>query len=428
MNKSEFFVILFILLLIPNVFADSKILYFNQYYQEEDGQPVKFYPTISGTAFRKDRELYFIHIDHLGSTNVITDSNGNEVGRISYYPYGSTFDSEGDIPTEKKFTGQVEDDSTELYYYVGRYYNPETGNFIFADSVGGGNRYAYAENNPLVYTDPTGHVVDVGDGGGGTYLPMIMKDYYKGPWISAMPKFPEFNRYVSTNIGIQKVLIDFEKDPKLRAFIEEGVREISLRMKFDKNKDPLYLYELVSQYVYEEVPYSVFSLFKHLIGYPLYFDPDKGTYTFEYHDYTPLGEFVGGGVCFEKSLLTYVLLKTLDPDIDAAVVVGKYDEVSLATIRWLLKNPDAIKYYIDPWTFLELLNIGRHAWMEVNLPLYCRHGIYCPPEALLQECSSYTICGPETFVIESTQGKVYPKEIYDLYQRGYTGYSDIWRP
>lgn len=49
-------------------------------------------------------------------------------------------------------------------YYNARYYDPRLGRFLSADSVVPSsddpqslNRYSYARNNPLLYTDPTGH-------------------------------------------------------------------------------------------------------------------------------------------------------------------------------------------------------------------------------------------------------------------------------
>ncbi|AKG53330.1 hypothetical protein DGWBC_0654 [Dehalogenimonas sp. WBC-2] len=65
--------------------------------------------------------------------------------------------------TEEKFTGQKLD-STGLYYYNARYYDAALGRFISADTVIPSflnpqslNRYSYCYNNPLKYTDPTGH-------------------------------------------------------------------------------------------------------------------------------------------------------------------------------------------------------------------------------------------------------------------------------
>ena len=52
-----------------------------------------------------------------------------------------------------------------IYNYGARFYSPKLGRFISADSIVPGyanpqnfNRFAYVRNNPLRYTDPTGHV------------------------------------------------------------------------------------------------------------------------------------------------------------------------------------------------------------------------------------------------------------------------------
>ncbi len=72
--------------------------------------------------------------------------------------------------TEATCTGQYRDSNTELMYYGARFYDPFLGRFISPDSVvpGAGNpqnlnRYSYTLNNPLRYTDPTGHYVDEGN-------------------------------------------------------------------------------------------------------------------------------------------------------------------------------------------------------------------------------------------------------------------------
>jgi RHS repeat-associated protein len=67
------------------------------------------------------------------------------------------------MSTDRLFTGQRLDD-TGLYYYGARYYDPTIGRFISADTFiqdytnpQSLNRYTYAFNNPLIYTDPTGN-------------------------------------------------------------------------------------------------------------------------------------------------------------------------------------------------------------------------------------------------------------------------------
>jgi uncharacterized protein RhaS with RHS repeats len=78
--------------------------------------------TASGVATGTAKTRY-VHPDHLGSTNVVTDENGNVVQTLDYYPYGSTRISVGTSTNEKrKFIGQFADDSTLSYLNArGRY-------------------------------------------------------------------------------------------------------------------------------------------------------------------------------------------------------------------------------------------------------------------------------------------------------------------
>jgi RHS repeat-associated protein len=64
-------------------------------------------------------------------------------------------------------TDQKLDKESGLYNYDARLYDPVVGRFVSADSMGPQpyysqslNRYAYVYNNPLRYTDPSGHMGD----------------------------------------------------------------------------------------------------------------------------------------------------------------------------------------------------------------------------------------------------------------------------
>src|SRR3989304_7825238 len=107
--------------------------------------------------------LYY-HQDHLGSSSVITNASGSKVEEIHYLPFGGTLSATNSALTTHKFTDQELDAETGLYYYGARYYNPSLGRFISADTIVPNprnpqslNRYSYALNNPLRYTDPTGN-------------------------------------------------------------------------------------------------------------------------------------------------------------------------------------------------------------------------------------------------------------------------------
>jgi len=108
-------------------------------------------------------EIYYYHSDHLGSSSIITNQSGQQVQHCEYTPYGTLARNEGSDIVKHKFTGK-ELDSTGLYFYGARYYDPEIGRFITADTIVQApynpqtlNRYSYCGNNPINYTDPTGH-------------------------------------------------------------------------------------------------------------------------------------------------------------------------------------------------------------------------------------------------------------------------------
>lgn len=65
-----------------------------------------------------------------------------------------------------RYRGYFYDAESGLYYLQSRYYNPQWGRFISADDVSyllsesqytNGNLYVYCNNNPVMYTDPSGH-------------------------------------------------------------------------------------------------------------------------------------------------------------------------------------------------------------------------------------------------------------------------------
>ena len=106
----------------------------------------------------EDTDVYYIHTDHLGSAVRLTDEDGEIVQSTAYDPYGATVYSSGVDQTSYQFTGQELDEETGLYYYGARYYDPGLGRFIQPDTILDGlNRFTYCYNNPIKYTDPTGH-------------------------------------------------------------------------------------------------------------------------------------------------------------------------------------------------------------------------------------------------------------------------------
>jgi len=128
-------------------------------------------------AVKDSQSIRYYHGDHLGSTKAVTDGAGNKIESIEYYPFGENRSDTGSVNVNNKYTSQELDYEVGLYNYNARLYDPEIGRFISADSIVPDpanpqslNRYSYVINNPLIYTDPTGHknffkelIDDIGD-------------------------------------------------------------------------------------------------------------------------------------------------------------------------------------------------------------------------------------------------------------------------
>lgn len=93
----------------------------------------------------------------------MTNESGAEVRGYEYASFGQTLTESGSVSNEIGFTGQRNDEGTGLVYMGARYYDPLLSRFISPDTVlpdvynpQALNRYAYALNNPVNNTDPSG--------------------------------------------------------------------------------------------------------------------------------------------------------------------------------------------------------------------------------------------------------------------------------
>jgi RHS repeat-associated protein len=138
--------------------------YIGKHYETQVGGAVtntSYYFANGERVGKKDPSgQFYYHSDHLGSTNVITDTSGNHVEHTRYYPFGEIREGGGDKYT---YTGKERDKLTSNYYYESREYKSNFAHFTQADIVQQNihdpqsmNRYAYTRNNPIKFTDPTG--------------------------------------------------------------------------------------------------------------------------------------------------------------------------------------------------------------------------------------------------------------------------------
>ncbi|MFW2174622.1 RHS repeat domain-containing protein [Acinetobacter guillouiae] len=129
-------------------------------------------PNSPSAGIDKTGPYRYFHNDHLNSIEVITDSAGNPIERLSYDPWGKRRNVNGsesgvEISGEKSSRGYTSHemlDNIALVHMNGRVYDPQIGRFISADpnidgadDTQGYNRYAYVRNNPGSSMDPSGY-------------------------------------------------------------------------------------------------------------------------------------------------------------------------------------------------------------------------------------------------------------------------------
>src|SRR6202012_2648010 len=105
----------------------------------------------------------YIYSDPQNTPLAEADTSGNIVATYDYLPYGVPVPSMDEIPNGPGYTGHVSDPDTGFAYMQARYYDPASGRFFSVDPAGlasgnssSFNRYSYANNNPILYTDPDG--------------------------------------------------------------------------------------------------------------------------------------------------------------------------------------------------------------------------------------------------------------------------------
>ena len=102
---------------------------------------------------------YYYHSDHLGSTSLITDLDGDIVQHVEYVPFGEVFIEERNNKwnTPYLFNAKELDEETGLYYYGARYYDPRVSIWLSADPMQekypNVSSYAYCANNPVKFVD-----------------------------------------------------------------------------------------------------------------------------------------------------------------------------------------------------------------------------------------------------------------------------------
>jgi len=88
------------------------------------------------------------------------DEEQNIKKRYRYDAFGVIIEESGSLENRITYTGQMYDGVTGQYYLRARFYNPKIGRFLQGDVYRGDglNLYAYCQNNPVMYYDPSGYM------------------------------------------------------------------------------------------------------------------------------------------------------------------------------------------------------------------------------------------------------------------------------
>ncbi len=127
---------------------------------------------LEGDSNKFEEGLYFYHGNHLSSTQLITNMHGAVQQAVLYTPWGnviSEYRADWMLDTIPRYlwNGKERDEESNLDYFEARYYSSDDGSFRSRDPLFEKfptmSPYAYTDNNPVRYIDPTGLYKDEGD-------------------------------------------------------------------------------------------------------------------------------------------------------------------------------------------------------------------------------------------------------------------------
>ena len=144
--------------------GDSSALW---YFYDADGNPSGIrYKDHNGTV----NDYYFV-CNWRGDVIQIYNAAGELVSTYDYDAWGKVTENATSADTQNitetnpiRYRGYYYDTETRLYYLKSRYYDPATRRFLNEDSqlnfcnVNGCNMFTYCNNNPVLFSDPTGHI------------------------------------------------------------------------------------------------------------------------------------------------------------------------------------------------------------------------------------------------------------------------------
>ena len=128
--------------------------------------PVAFQPAPAWAGGNGGTVVRHYHLDHLGSTQVVTDKDGNVVEQVRYLPYGAVRGhwNRNNLPianpgdgNRREFSGYLSEPRSGLQFAGARVYDPDLGSFLTRDPAAQfASPYSYGGGDPLNWIDPNG--------------------------------------------------------------------------------------------------------------------------------------------------------------------------------------------------------------------------------------------------------------------------------
>ncbi len=131
--------------------------------------------SVQNSLGNNNGEYYYLHRDYLGSILMISDKNGAIKEKRHFDAWGNIVkltDGNGEnidkfVYLDRGYTGHEHLQGVNLVHMNGRLYDPKLKRFLAPDNyiqdlgnTQNFNKYSYVLNNPLMYTDPSGEIIE----------------------------------------------------------------------------------------------------------------------------------------------------------------------------------------------------------------------------------------------------------------------------
>ena len=129
---------------------------------DESGRPF----AMTYQSANEDPQTYYYVLNLQGDVVKLVTASGTEAASYAYDAWGNLLSATGGMAYTNplRYRGYYYDAETRFYYLQSRYYDPVYHRFINADNYAstgqgflGTNMFAYCNNNPIKFSDPSGH-------------------------------------------------------------------------------------------------------------------------------------------------------------------------------------------------------------------------------------------------------------------------------